>query len=438
MGIIDKIFGRGGTGDVDMAGWLRDAEMLNALNNQILASGLPTINPDGYDYIGAQKRIAPVYDATDIIIQKVIASPIVTYRVKDKAKLERSKRIEKTNPMGAYVLKQSSLEEVTDLGLNTLLASPNPYMTQKQFVWSLGLMYLLQGNAYVYGSKSDSGKVLEMYPISNMQIVVNSADQFNPILGYRMMYGNNISVPFRKEQIYHIKGGNPAYIDSTFDYLYGVSPLRPHLETMRTIEEANKQASKQVKNGGVFGLLSPKVKDDEFSAPQKEQLMEKMRMARNSNDELARVFPSSIAMDWKQIGLSSADLQLLDLMSEKCKAIFRTYHVPEQFASSDSSSYNNLSTAVRQLVYDAVAPLCGVISEMLTNFVGVGYGDIIVELDYTQLPEMMADMADMTGSLVELVNAGIISRDEAREALRYGSTGLDSMTSFGELPPKTD
>ena len=67
--------------------WYNNADLLANLSNQILASAMSTINEDTYDYIGAQRRVAPVYDATDIIMQKVIASPLVTYRIVDKKKL---------------------------------------------------------------------------------------------------------------------------------------------------------------------------------------------------------------------------------------------------------------------------------------------------------------------------------------------------------------
>lgn len=428
MGIFDNLFRQ--KQQPNLNNWYSNADLLANLNNQILASAMPTINEDSYDYIGAQRKIAPVYDATDLIMQKVIASPIVTYRVKDREKLERSKQLEKSDPTAAFVLKKEAIEEVKDLSLNKLLQAPNPYQTQKQFIWSLGLMYLLQGNAYVYGNKTETGKALELFPIANMKILVNTNDQFDPIRGYQMMYGQDVLSTFRKDQIYHLKTGTPANLDWDWRYIYGISPLRPHLENMRTIDEAEKQASKQVRNGGVFGILSPKAKEDEFSAPQRQQLHDKMKQARSSNDELARVFPSSISLDWKQIGLTSADLQLAQLTMDKCKAIYRTYHIPEQYLSSERSSYNNVSTAVKQLIYDAVAPLCHTLSEMLTKFVGKEYGDIIIELDYTQLPEMAINMAEMTKYLEVLVSSGIITPNEARVALRYGEVDDPVMNQF--------
>lgn len=429
MGILDSFFRK----DVQAKAQQIVQQQYNVdINQLLLASALPSINADGYDYIRLQKEIGAVYEATDIIMKKIINCPIVIYKVIDKAKLEKSKQLEKSNPIVSERLKMQSIKEVDSPEIKRLLANPNPYMNQTQFIWTVGLTYLLQGNAYIYANKV-GGKPKELFPISNMNILVDPENQFDPVLGYRMMYGTKVMESFGKDMVYHMKTANPANIDLTWDYLYGVSPLRPYLETMRTIKEANLQNSKQARNGGILGLLSPKHKEDAFSVDQKKDLTDRIKQALGSSDKNARIMASAIALEWQQIGLTSADLGLVDLGKEKNKEIYRAFHVPEQYLSSERSSYNNVSTAVKQLIYDAVAPNADSLSEMLTNFVGKFYDDVIVKLDYNQLPEMAVNMGELVKYLEPAVNAGIINRDEAREALGYGATGLEHMTSYGDV-----
>lgn len=379
--------------------------------------GLPTINADGYDYINESfKTIGAVYETTDLISKKVINTPFVFYKVKDKKLLKKAKAMEKDQPIQAYIMKLQAVEEVENDYLAELLNKPNPYQNGSQFLWTIALTYLLTGNSYIYNLRGQK-KTTQMWCIPNMEIIADDQNLLDPLLGYKMCLGVD-QRKFEKEEVYHLKTGNPANIDSTFQYLYGVAPLRAYLEPMRTIKEAKVQASKQAKNGGVFGILSPKDKEDQLGKDQKLQLQEKMKEARQSNDELSRVFPSSIALAWQSIGLPIADLQLLELVAANEMDIYRAFHVPLSFHNQKASTDNNVGTEVRKLVWDAVAPVCDAISEFLTA-IGKEYGVDRVELDYTQLPEMainMKEVADYLNSLPE----GTLTPNEMRAALRYG------------------
>lgn len=418
MGFIDRLFGRS-----DKAAEKFTQSMVQEVGRQITSAvrsldfGLPTINADGYDYDNnAFRTIGAVYECTDIISKKAINSPIVFYSVKDAKKLKQAKQMEQTQPVAAYLMKLQAVQEVDNKYLSELLANPNPYQNTSQFLWTISLCYLLTGNAYIYTLKG-ANKTKQMWCIPNMDILADESNLLDPVLGYRMILGSNFK-PFEKDEIYHIKNGTPSNIDRTFQYLYGVSPLRPYLETMRTIKEAKTQASKQAKNGGVFGILSPKDKEDQLGKEQKQQLQEKMKEARQSNDELSRVFPSAIALAWQSIGLPIADLQLLELIGAGEEDIYRGYHVPLSFHNQKASTDNNVGTEVRKLIWDGVAPVCDPISEFLT-FIGKQYGVDMVKMDYTQLPEMAINMKEVAEYL-KSIPEGTLTPNEMRAALKYG------------------
>lgn len=388
--------------------------MLNiGLNN-----ALPTINPDAGDYYQIFKTIGAVYEVTDIITKKVLNCPFVFYKIKDKSKLQRSKLLQKTDPVGAYILKMQAIEEVDVPDLYKLLSvgMANPYQTGTQFLWATILSYLLHGNTYIYPI-TGGGKAKELYCFPNMTIWADINNLLAPIVGYRLMTAKQ--EPFKKEEIYHIKTGTPAPVDMRMEYLYGVSPVRAYLEPIRSIKEGKTQASKQAKNGGVFGVLSPSNKEDKLSKDQKDQLKEKMVEARKSNEELARVFPSSIGLSWQNIGLPIGDLKLLELVSASEQDIYRAYHWPLQFHDQSSSTFNNQAQASKQGIYDAVAPVCDVISETFTIMLGPGYGFDAMELDYTQLPEMAINQKDVADYLNTLPK-GVLTPNEMRAALKYG------------------
>lgn len=402
------------------------ANALSYINNNINSS-LPTVNPDALDYYQIFKTIGAVYEVTDAIVKKFLNCPRVYYRVKDKSKLQKAKTLFKTDPVQSYILKMQAVEEMDIPQLEQMLSSGmvNPYQTGTQFLWCVALVYLLNGNSYINKNQVSTGKVKEMFSFPNMTIAANLEDLLDPIREY-ILLGSQYQVTseigrYPKEEIYHIKTGTPAPVDRRMEYLYGVSPVRAYFESTRSIKEGKQQASKQARNGGAFGVLSPKNKEDQFSADQKTALKEKMVEARKSNDELARLFPSSIGLDFTQIGLSIADLQLLELVSASEEDIYRAYHWPLQFHNQKASTSNNQATAVKQGIYDAVAPLCDVMSEAFTIILAQGYGFDYLEFDYTQLPEMAVNMKDVAAYLAALPK-GVLTPNEMRVVLKYGES----------------
>lgn len=401
----------------------------NALSyiNIGLNSALPTINPDAADYYQIFKTIGAVYEVTDTITKKVLNCPIVKYKIKDKTKLQKSKALFKSDPVQSYILKMQAVEEIDVPDLDKMLSTgmANPFQTGTQFLWSTVLSYLLYGNAYVHPNKVSSGKVKEMFCFPNMTIAADLEDMLDPIRGYILLGGmyqvQSEVARYLKDEIQHIKTGNAAPVDRRMEYLYGVSPLRAYLEPIRSIKEGKIQASKQAKNGGAFGIVSPKSKEDQFSAEQKIQLKEKMVEARRSDDELARLFPSSVGLDFTQVGLSIADMQLLELVSASEEDVYRAYHWPLQFHNQKASTSNNQATAVKQGIYDGVAPICDVMGEAFTIMLAPGYGFDYLEFDYTQLPEMAVNMKDVASYLAALPK-GVLTPNEMRVVLKYGES----------------
>lgn len=405
----------------------------NAFSNSIsmlnigLNNGLPTINPDAIDYYHIFKTIGAVYEVTDIITKKVLNCPIVKYKVKDKAKLQKSKTLFKSDPVQSYILKMQAVEEVDIPDLDSLLSTgmANPFQTGTQFLWCTILSYLLYGNAFVHKNKVSSGKVKELYCFTNMTIAADLENLLDPIKEYILQAGlfqmQSELARYSIDEIQHIKTGNAAPIDRRMEYLYGVSSLRAYMESLRSIKEGKTQQTKQAKNGGVFGFIAPKNKEDQLGKPEKEQLHEKMVEARKSNEELARLFPSSIALDFTAVGLSIADLKLLELVSASEEDVYRAYHWPLQFHNQKASTSNNQATAIKQGIYDGVAPVCDIMSEAFTIMLAAGYGFDYLEFDYTQLPEMAVNMKEVAAYLAALPK-GILTPNEMRVVLKYGES----------------
>lgn len=399
----------------------KDLNNLAQLNLfQYLGADLPIISDDANQYINRWWRnISAVYTATTLISEKVHQCPLVFYKVKDKNAYKKLQRIKATDNNREYynVLKAQALEEADAPGaLEDLLAQPNPQQRWSDFLGVFCLSYLLTGNAYVYKDISKTtGRPISMYSFPELTIM--SGGVYEAVKSYYQFYQTENEKMYPSETIYHAKTPNPMF-DTTGSQLYGVSPLRSALEQLRTIEESHKQSSKQIRNGGVLGLFSPSAKEDAMSKDQRLGFMSQFKERLRGNETFNRFMVSSIGMDYNQIGLPPADLELLDIESASEKTIYRIYKIPLARYSQEAASYNNQSESNKQLCYDAVFPLAKVASDMLTNHIGSHFG-LVIHLDGMQLPEMSINMKEQLEWLERAVNNKILTPDEARYQLGY-------------------
>lgn len=391
------------------------------------------MQPENYAYVEKGfEQVGAVYECVDIIVKKIIACPRIVYRVKDQKEYKKYLNYSQsadTLPL-AMLTKGKALEEVSHSQIEKLLNQPNPDEDGDTMFERMVALYLLDGNAYLYGNAGNDAdraaqRWSELWAIPG-QMLIKSGGFMQPIKEYIMaMYTQN--TPFPANQIKHFKTLNPRY-QATGQQLYGISPLRAYLFSMDILRNADKQADKQVKNGGAMQLLSPENKEDIWSSEQIEQLGQSLKDAYKSDTQLDRTVPLSIAIKATKIGLTSAELELLQLSDAKADDIYRCYHMPLQFRTQDTATYNNLPVANRQLIYNAVAPHCRKFGRGLTDFICTPYNtshaQYIIELDYTGLPELTDDVKTVSEWLEKCWD---LTPNEKREVKRWGRSSEPGM-----------
>lgn len=392
----------------------------------------PIFEENKATYIDAFNTVGPVFECIDILGKKVVACPRIVYRVKDEKEYKKYQNYSKSaTTLGkALVAKAKALEEVHIPAIEKLLNNPNPLQNGDDMIETLTGLYALTGNAYLYGNSSQPSKKKwsELYALpTDMKII--SGGPMNPVKGYKVNCWTDEN-EFPADQIKHFKTFNPNF-SLQGEQLYGVSPLKSEQYGLDTIKNADKQADKQMKNGGIFGLITPENKEDQLTDPQKADMHERISAARASNDELSRMIPASIGLKWTQIGLASGELELLNISNAKADSIYRKYHIPLQFRNQDSATYNNLPVANRKFVFDAVAPICRKIDTGLTEFICQPYNTAtetyVIHLDYMGLPELNDDMV---AAVTWLQNSPFLTMNEKREVIGYGRSteaGMDQI-----------
>lgn len=408
--------------------------LVNANLFRLIGEDQPILTHDQANYVERGMSVGPVYECVDLIMKKVVASPPILYEVKDPVKLKAYDNYMKAGTIDGFIrakiIKAEAVEEVTVKKISDLFKQPNERQTWDDFLGLIALLYLYDGNCLVYGNAGDlrSKKWTDVWslPYNSKQFGMKGGSVLNdrPIKSYYVqMNGGDVLLDFPAEQIEHIKTINPTW-DANGAWLYGISPLRAYLGNLLRDQLGDEAANKILKNGGAFGVLAPKAKEDQFDDKQKKALHERITDAQRSKNPMDRIFPVSIPLEWLQIGLPATDLQLLEMLKVNREDIYRAYHVPLVFASNEASTYNNLESANKQFIYNAVAPVCEVIAKALTNFICRPYSEVknggkdyIIRLDYTSLPELSQDMNKVAEALEKM---DYLTDNEKREVLGWG------------------
>jgi HK97 family phage portal protein len=432
MSLISRLFQKEINGAV--------AQQVASLYNQNVFRWMnddqPVMKEDSYDYIrNGFMSVGAVFECIDLIYKKVVAAPKVVYEIKDEALYQKFLAFSRHNtPESQFLAKQmkaASMEEVKVPRIQKLLKTPNKRQTGDEFFRFITGMYLITGNTYIYGNGSNNADRLwnEMFALPDMHII--SGGMMDPVKEYYLNYNTERAERFPAEQIAHMKTFNPDY-STTGSQLYGMPPLRAYNMSLQRNREGNLQANKQMRNGGAFGVISPKNKEDQFEKNQKKALHERMTDAYRSNDPLARIFPSTVPLEWSQIGLAIADLDLFKGLELTDSDVYRAFHVPLTYRSMEGSTFNNKSTDGKQLIYNGVAPICDAIGDTLTRFVCEPYQKVdkktyVIRICYEDLPEMAADMKELVDWLDK---AWWITPNQKLETMGWGKSkevGMDTI-----------
>tara|TARA_R100000664_G_C2750004_1_gene137348 strand:- start:637 stop:2181 length:1545 start_codon:yes stop_codon:yes gene_type:complete len=122
---------------------------------------------------------------------------------------------------------------------------------------------------------------------------------------------------------------------------------------------------------------------------------------------------------YTQLGLNPKDMDFLELMNLSARQIAVCFGVPAQLIGiPDSQTYSNMATAKLALYEETVIPLLKRVESDLNEYLSPLYnGNISVRYDLDSIPAMGEKRKQIYENVVQGVNSGIITRNEARERL---------------------
>ena len=278
--------------------------------------------------------------------------------------------------------------------VETLLTKePNLFQDINTFRRNLITDFLLDGNVFVYYDGA------HLYHLPADKVVIHGDKKT-----YVEKYSYN-EIDYSPEEIIHIKD------NSFYDVYRGVSRLKPAVRTMQLITRMREFQDNFFKNGAVPGLVlkSPNTLSDKI----KERMMVswQTRYRPDTGGRRPLILDGGIELD-KISNVNFKDLDFQSSIVDNEKIILKAIGVPPILL--DSGNNANIRPNMRLYYLETVLPIIAKLNSAFSRF----FGFEIVE-DVTNVPALQPELRDSAAYYSALVNGGIISPNEAREALGY-------------------
>ena len=399
-----------------------------------------------------------VYSIIKLITDKAKIAPFHVYKVVDEKAAKKYKSLaaqKDINLKELETLHKKAYELYTgDQRLNELLKYPNEEDCWSDLVEQWCGFKLITGNSFIYGklieAGNNQGKPYELFALpSQYMAIIANINVFPPTrAGYQLYYGQMWS--FDTKEILHDKYFNPQW-GVTGGQLYGQSPLRAAAKNLTRSNEAKTAAVASFQNGGPAGVLF--MNDERFDPTSGQAQAQALKTAVSQKGGAANfnsIAVSGYKVDWKQIGLSPVELNIIESEKWDLKALCNIYGVPSQLLNdSDSKTYNNQREGEKALTLRCAIPLLNALTENLNRKLHTDWGykgtNLYVDYDLSVFGELEANKAEQTAWLntawwispkqkLDIMNIEVPDYIPTEELEKlYIPTGLQTIDQFQPL-----
>ena len=280
---------------------------------------------------------------------------------------------------------------------------PNPFQDISTFRRNLITDYLLDGNIFIYFDG------VHLYHLPANKMTIHASDST-----YIEKFTFNETIDYKPSEIIHIK-------DNSFYSIYrGVSRLKPALRTMILMRSMRDFQDNFFKNGAVPGLVlkSPNTLSEKI----KERMIQSWsaRYRPDAGGRRPLILDGGIEID-KVSNVNFKELDFQSAIAENEKIVLKALGIPPIML--DSGNNANLRPNMRMYYLETILPIVRKMNFALERYFGFALSE-----DITDIPALQPELRDQSQYYSALVNTGIISPNEARDAL-----GFDAVEGYDDL-----
>jgi len=302
-----------------------------------------------------------------------------------------------------YVKAGSKYGERVDHSFNHVWDTSlmSKFITIKQLVWDT----LVYGNGIAYINRADDGTVIDIIyvPYGDYSIIYNEVTHklyyMIPTLSKKKIEPINVI---------HI-------IKNTRNGVVGLGVDHYSRNTVYLSSITDKSAASFFDNGcAVSGILkSSKVLDTEKKLDAKKSWLEALGPGKNGG-----IAVLGNDFDYQQVGATSSDTQLLESRQFNIREIARFLGIPPELIGDDTNkAYNSLEQAIQALITFTLSPFISILEEEFNRKCLKPSERREYVIDFAEEELIVSDKSTESTYLKTLVDAGIMTRNEARRQL---------------------
>lgn len=281
--------------------------------------------------------------------------------------------------------------------LNTLLNfRPNPYQSAQDFRTAVFTDYVLEGNAFIHFD----GTFMYHLPADSVEILTDSKTF---IRGYRY----NGAVDFKESEVLYFR-------DLSSDSIYrGASRLQSAERSVNILYSMQQFQEQFFDNGAIFGMVL--TTENTLSQVAKEKTIQYWLQRYSSKAGGKRPVILDSGLKPQQLAQTSfKDMDFDQSIKTHDEKIMRAIGVPPILLEGGNNA--NISPNLRLFYLETVLPINRKFISAVERYFGYD-----VEAITSSVSALQPELKDIAAYHSTLVNAGIISANEARIELRYES-----------------
>ena len=319
--------------------------------------------------------------------------------------------------------------------LISLLDRPNPLQSGVEYFASLYSFLLISGNSYLLRDTESFTPPRELYLLRPDRVEIEAGESMIPqsyryVLEGRTVAKYPVDPKTGGAQVKQIKLWSPL------DDFYGLSPIMASAYNIDQHNLAGMHNVALLKNGCTpSGMLKFEPTDEtgmstQLTDDQRARLLEDLEFRFQGTHNSGRPMLLEGNFSYQQLGLNPKDMDFLELLNLSAREIALCFGVPAQLIGiPDSQTYSNMETAKLALYEETVIPLLKRVESDLNEYLAPLYeGDIRIQYDMDSIPAMVEKRKSIYENVVAGVQAGILTRNEARDRL-----GLEEISGGDDL-----
>jgi HK97 family phage portal protein len=238
-----------------------------------------------------------------------------------------------------------------------------------------------------------------------------SHDRQGGEVAYYLYEGEKIE----KEDVLHIKLPNIIYQSN-----YGLSPLHSAIMVYTSSNNSYEANAWLLQNRGISGILSNKDANMPMLSEDQDILQGDWDLRTAGANKAGGIYVSSQSLDYLSLSMTPNDLRMIENKLSDLRTICSVYGMDSaMFNDPDNKTYSNRREAEVSMYTNVILPLSEFIYEQLSKWLIVdNFGiDGKIVMDKDSIPALSAPNLELSQKVVNEVNAGIITAEEARMIL---------------------